>query len=123
MLTETLRLTKKNFDSPEVLREFDHGKVELVTVEDVTLARFTLQPGWKWSEAIRPIAKTEHCVMHHAQCVISGRLRVVMEDGEQMDFGPGDFASIPPGHDAWILGDEPFVGIDFSPDVRQYAEK
>jgi mannose-6-phosphate isomerase-like protein (cupin superfamily) len=121
MTTETLTLTKKCFASPDVYRKSNRGQVELATVEDVTLARITLQPGWKWSETIRPKVQTEQCPMHHTQCVISGRLKVVMDDGAQMEVGPGDFASIPPGHDAWVVGDEPFVCIDFSPDVRQYA--
>ncbi len=121
MTTETLTLTKKSFASPEAVRRSNHARVELATVEDVTLARVTLQPGWKWSEDVRPKVQMERCPMHHAQCVIRGRLQVVMDDGAQMEVGPGDFASIPPGHDAWVVGNEPFVCIDFSPDVRQYA--
>ena len=123
MITETLRFAKKNLDSPDVTRDCGHGKLELATLEDTTLARVTLQPGWKWSEHIRPMANTESCQVQHLQYVISGRLRIVEADGKQMDLGPGDFASIPPGHDGWVLGDEPFVCVDFSPDMKQYAQE
>ena len=123
MITETVRFAKKNLGSPDVTRDCGHGKLELTTLDDVTLARFTLQPGWKWSEHIRPRANTESCQVQHLQYVISGRLRIVQADGSQMDLESGDFASIPPGHDAWVVGDEPFVCIDFSPDMKQYAEE
>jgi quercetin dioxygenase-like cupin family protein len=121
MLTETLLLAKKNFASPDVTRQCDHGKLELATLGDTTLAKITFQPGWKWSESIRPKVHTDSCQVQHLQYVIRGRLRIVQEDGSQMDLEPGDFASIPPGHDAWVVGDEPFVCVDFSPDMKQYA--
>jgi mannose-6-phosphate isomerase-like protein (cupin superfamily) len=122
MITEILKLTKKNFSSPDVVRRCGHGKLELATIEDSTLARVTLQPGWKWSESVQPMANTESCLVHHSQYVISGRLKVAMDDGSQTELEPGDFASIPPGHDAWVVGNEPFVCIDFSPDMKQYAQ-
>jgi len=123
MITETFRFAKKNLASPDVTRDCGHGTLELATLEDATLARATLQPGWKWSEHIRPIVNTESCQVQHLQYVIRGRLRIVQDDGSQMDLGPGDFASIPAGHDAWVVGDEPFVCIDFSPDMKQYAQE
>jgi quercetin dioxygenase-like cupin family protein len=123
MITETVRLAKKNLDSPDVTRDCGHGKLELVTLEDTALARFTLQPGWTWSEHVRPRVHTESCQMQHLQYVISGHLRIVQDDGVQIDLGPGDFATIPPGHDGWVVGDEPFVCIDFSPDMKQYAQE
>jgi quercetin dioxygenase-like cupin family protein len=122
MITELLRFAKKNLDSPDVTRDCGHGKLELVSIDETTLARVTLQPGWKWSEHIRPMAETESCQVHHLQYVLSGYLRIVEEDGREMDLGPGDFAVIPPGHDAWVVGDEPFVAIDFSPDMKQYGQ-
>jgi mannose-6-phosphate isomerase-like protein (cupin superfamily) len=122
MITETLPLAKKNFAMPDVNREFDHGRLELATVADTTLGRFTLQPGWKWSESIRPAVGTERCQAQHLQYVIRGRLRVVQDDGSEMDLEPGDFASIPPGHDAWVVGDEPFVCIELSHDLKRYAQ-
>jgi mannose-6-phosphate isomerase-like protein (cupin superfamily) len=123
MIAGTLKLTKKNLGTPDATRECGHGKLELATLEDTTLARITFQPGWKWSESVRPMANTESCQVQHLQYVISGRLRIVQDDGSQMDLKAGDFASIPPGHDAWVLGDEPFVCVDFSPDMKQYAEE
>ncbi len=123
MITEAMRLAKKNLASPDVTKDCGHGKLELVTLEDTTLARFTLQPGWKWSEHVRPTANTESCHVQHLQYVISGRLRIVQEDGQQLELAAGDFASIPPGHDGWVVGNEPFVCIDFSPDMKQYAQE
>jgi quercetin dioxygenase-like cupin family protein len=123
MIAETMRLAKKNLGSPDVIRDCGHGTLELATLEDAALARVTLQPGWKWSEHIRPIVNTQSCQVQHLQYVISGRLRIVQDDGSQLDLGPGDFASIPPGHDAWVVGDEPLVCIDFSPDMKRYAEQ
>ena len=123
MITETVKLAKKNLGTPDVTHDCGHGIMELVSVDEATLARLTLQPGWKWSEHVRPMMHTESCQVHHLQYVISGRLRIVQDDGSRMDLGPGDFVSIPPGHDGWVLGDEPFVCINFSPDMKQYAEQ
>lgn len=123
MITELLQFAKKNFASPDVTRECGHGRLDLVTVGDTTVARVTLQPGWKWSEHIRPMVHTDSCEVQHLQYVISGRLTIRQDDGSQWDLEPGDFASIPPGHDAWVLGNEPFECIDFSPEMRQYAEQ
>jgi mannose-6-phosphate isomerase-like protein (cupin superfamily) len=122
MIAGTLKLTKKNLGTPDATRECGHGKLEVATLEDTTLARVTFQPGWKWSESVRPMVNTESCQVQHLMYVISGRLRIVQDDGSQMDLKPGDFASIPPGHDAWVLGEEPFVSVDFSSDMKQYAE-
>ena len=122
MTAETLRFAKKNLGSPDVTRPCGNGQLEFVTLEDTTLTRVTLPPGWKWSECIRPVANTESCQTHHLQYVIRGRLRILQDDGTQEDLGPGDFASIPPGHDAWVVGDEPFVCIDISPEMKQYAQ-
>ena len=122
MTTATLRLCKKNLDSPDNVRGCDHGRMESVHFGDTTLTRVTLQPGWKWSEHVRPMVHTDTCQAQHIQYVISGRLRVRMDDGEQLDLAPGDFVIISPGHDAWVIGDEPFVAVDFSPDMKTYAQ-
>jgi hypothetical protein len=95
--------------------------VELVTVGDVTFGRATLQPGWKWSSCVKPIAQTESCQASHLQYHVSGRLRVKMEDGEETEFGPGEVSFIPPGHDAWVVGNEPAVIIDTS-GLTHYAK-
>lgn len=123
MIAESLELAKKNLGCPDVTRECGHARLELATLEGTTLARMTCQPGWRWSESVRPMVNTESCHVQHLQYVISGQLRIVQDDGTQLDLKPGDFATIPPGHDAWVLGDEPFVCIDFSPDMRHYAEE
>ena len=91
MTTATHKIVKKNFDSPDAVRSCGHGKMQLASLEDTTLARVILNPGWKWSEHIRPMVKTDYCETAHLQYVISGRLMVVMEDGSKMELGPGDF--------------------------------
>lgn len=115
------QMQKKTFLLPEETRSFDKGKVELVTVGDVAFGRATLQPGWKWSTCVKPIVNTDSCQAPHVQYHLSGRLHVVMDDGSEMEFGPGDVGSIPPGHDAWVVGDEPAVIIDIS-GMRDYAK-
>ena len=123
MIAETLRCVKKNFDRPDGTREMDRGKLQYCTLgEDATLVRIVLQPGWNWSESVGPIAQTETCQVRHLQYVLSGRLQIVEEDGTRIELQPGDFVSIPPGHTASVIGNEPFVCVDFSPDMRQYAE-
>jgi uncharacterized cupin superfamily protein len=104
---------KKNFDSPEETREIDKGKVEVLNLGGVQVMRATFQPGWKWSECVKPVAGTDSCEVAHMVYVNSGRMGIRMDDGSEVEIGPGDVASIPPGHDAWIIGDEAFVGIDF----------
>lgn len=103
----------KNITASAELKRFEHGTVELVNITGGTFARFHLQKGWKWSNDIKPFLKTEWCEAPHFQYVISGRYRVRMKDGSEFDIGPGDVASIPPGHDAWVHGEEPVVGSEF----------
>ena len=85
------------------------GQVDLVNLDAGPVGRATFLPGWKWSDHVKPIAKTDSCMASHTGYTISGRIKVVMDDGEELEFGPGDFGVIPPGHDAWVLGDEPYV--------------
>jgi quercetin dioxygenase-like cupin family protein len=110
-----MRLLRKSLDAPEETRPFEggSGQVELVNLEGGAVGRATFLPGWRWSEHVKPIAQTASCEAAHTGYYVSGRMRVVMDDGAEMDFGPGDFAVIPPGHDAWVLGDEPCVVIDW----------
>jgi mannose-6-phosphate isomerase-like protein (cupin superfamily) len=103
----------KNMAATTEVRTFDHAKIELVNIGGGTVARFELQKGWKWSNDIKPRVKTEWCEAPHLQYVISGKYRVKMKDGTEFDIGPGDVASVPPGHDAWVVGDESAVGIEF----------
>ena len=115
-------MQKKNLSSPDETRSFPKGRVELVTLEGITFGRATLEPGWKWSDHVKPIAKTKSCEAPHTQFVVSGRLKVRMDDGKEEEFGPGDVAVIPPGHDGWVIGNEPFVAIDIT-GMTHYAEQ
>ena len=102
-----------DFSSPDEVRTPDRTTVELVKVAGGEIGRYTFQPGWKWSECIKPVVKTDSCQVNHVGYVVSGALRVEHEDGSAADLGPGDVYSIAPGHDAWVVGDEPYVGVEF----------
>src|SRR5687768_6793840 len=99
-------IQKKNLGQADEVRTFDKGQVELVSVGDVTFGRATLQPGWKWSTCVKTIVHTESCQVTHLSYHVSGRLHVVMDDGTEEEFGPGDVSFLPPGHDAWVVGNE-----------------
>ena len=106
---------RKRFDEADETRPFhDKGQVELVSVGGGVVGRATFQPGWKWSDHVKPIAGTDSCQAAHVGYVISGRQRIRMDDGTELDIGPGDVVSIPPGHDGWTIGDEPCVVLDFA---------
>jgi hypothetical protein len=100
--------------TPEETLEFDKAKGGIVSVAGTKFMRLVLEPGWRWSESVKPIAKTDTCQASHLDYQVSGRLHVRMEDGTEMDLGPGDVSFIPPGHDAWVVGDEPVVSIDIT---------
>jgi hypothetical protein len=100
------------FASPDETRNFPKGKMEVVKIGGLTFGRATLEPGWRWSECVKPIAGTESCQVHHTGIMISGRLGIRMDDGRETVLGPGDALSIPPGHDGWVVGDEPVVNVD-----------
>jgi quercetin dioxygenase-like cupin family protein len=108
-------MTRMSLDAPEEIRPFmdEMGKLELVNLDAGPVGRATFLPGWRWSEHVKPIAKTDSCEAAHLGYFVSGRMNVVMDDGQEMEFGPGDLAVIPSGHDAWIVGDEPCVVIDW----------
>jgi quercetin dioxygenase-like cupin family protein len=118
------RLVRKSLDSPDETRPFEGGtgRLELVNADEGAVGRATFLPGWRWSEHVKPIAKTDSCQAAHTGYFISGRMKVVMDDGEEMEYGPGDFAIMAPGHDAWILGDEPCVVIDWQ-GYADYAKR
>jgi hypothetical protein len=103
----------KSLSASTDVKKFDRAKIELVTIGGATVGRFALQKGWKWSTDIKPVVKTEWCEAPHLQYVATGRLRVKMKDGTEFDVGAGDVASVPPGHDAWVVGEEPVTGIEF----------
>ena len=96
-------IQKKGLNAPEETRIFPKGKVEIVTVEGITFGRATLEPGWKWSEHVKPIAKTKSCEAPHTQYVVSGRLKAKMDDGTEAEFGPGDIAVISPDMTVGLL--------------------
>ena len=108
-------LTRESFDSPKETRKFDppsSGYLQLVA--DGTVGRATFMPGWQWSKNVKPIAGTELCEQAHVGYFVSGRMMVEARDGSRIEYGPGDFMMADPGHDAWILGDEPCVVIDWT---------
>jgi hypothetical protein len=112
-----------SFDSPDETRSPDKTKIEIVQLGDTKAARVTFQPGWKWSECIKPVAGTDSCQARHIGTIVSGRLHVAHDDGTEADAGPGDAYVIEPGHDAWVLGDETFVAFEFEPKtVAEYAK-
>jgi hypothetical protein len=96
------------------------GQVEVVTLGDQTMGRGTFMPGWRWSANVKPIAGTDSCQAHHTGMIISGRMVVRMDSGEEREYRAGDAYVMPGGHDAWVVGDEPCVAFDFT-GMRQYA--
>jgi quercetin dioxygenase-like cupin family protein len=112
----------RDFDSPDETRTPDKTRIELVRLTGATAARFTFDPGWRWSECVKPVAGTETCQARHVGVVHEGRLGVQHDDGSEAALGPGDAYVIEPGHDAWVIGDERFVGFEFEPhSAEEYA--
>ena len=106
-------ISAKSFDKPDETRTPDKTKVEVVDLGGFKAARFTMSPGWKWSECIKPIVGTDSCQARHVGTVVSGSIHVVHDDGTEIDVSPGNAYRIDPGHDAWVVGDEPFVAYEF----------
>jgi quercetin dioxygenase-like cupin family protein len=116
------RMSIKKFSAADETRPFaDKGHAEILRFADQVVGRGVFEPGWKWSKHVKPIAGTDSCQASHVCYFVSGRMRVVMDDGESADMGPGDVAIIPPGHDAWTLGDEACVALDFA-GMENYAK-
>ena len=103
----------KSFDTPDETREFPHGRVEILRIGDSEIGRLVLEPGWRWSNDVKPIAKTDSCEAPHFQYHVSGHAGILMDDGTEIIAGPGDVTSLPSGHDAWVIGDEPVVLVDW----------
>ena len=117
--TPISQMVKKSFDAPdEVKRPFPRTELQVVTLGNLTFNRETLQPRWRWSEDVKPVAKTASCQKLHVKVFLAGRQRIRMGDGTEMEFGPGDVAVIPPGHDAWVVGDEPNVLLELAGAVK-----
>ena len=106
-------LRKKSFNAPDATHVLPNTKIEIVSFDDMSVVRATLESGWRWSEHIKPIAGTESAEETHFSYILSGRFHIVMNDGTETDLGPGDIAIVPPGHQAWVIGDEPVVSLDF----------
>ncbi len=106
-------LETKSFDSPDETRTPEKTTVELVKLEDTTVGRFTFEPGWRWSECVKPVAKTDRCEVNHVGYVLQGRLHVRHDDGSEIEIGQGDVYHISPKHDAWVVGDETFRALEF----------
>jgi hypothetical protein len=115
-------IEKKSLNKPDETRTFTKGKLEVVKLEKGIVGRATFEPGWKWSECVKPIAKTASCQTAHFGYVISGRMKVVMDDGSETEYGPGDAMNVAPGHDAWIVGNDACVCIDVT-GAEHYAER
>lgn len=114
MKTLELELAElKNFAAPDEVREFPPGRLELVKIGGATVGRGTFQPGWHWAKSVKPLAKTELCECPHFQYQVSGVIRVRMADGTEFDCKAGDVCLLPPGHDAWVVGNEPVLIVDF----------
>lgn len=112
IMPDNARAECKHLDRPDEARAFEKGHIELVTVGGVMIGRVTFEPGWRWSECIQPLVGTATCQVAHTGYGLSGQLHIVMDDGSEFDTGPGEATHIPPGHDAWVLGDQPYISID-----------
>jgi hypothetical protein len=116
------RAERKNFSSPDEIRTFEKGKIELLNIGGGTVGRLTLEPGWRWSQHVKPLVGTEWCEAPHFQYQLSGRLHALMADGTEFETGPGDVTALPSGHDGWVVGDEPVVLVDWS-GASNYAKQ
>lgn len=116
-------IASKSFETPDQHRTPDKTDMAIVDLGSVKAARMTLQPGWRWSDCIKPIVGTDSCQVHPVGTVASGMLHVEHQDGSMVDIGRGDAYVIEPGHDAWVVGSEPFVGFEFDSQAAEtYAE-
>jgi uncharacterized cupin superfamily protein len=122
LITKENHMIVKPMSSPDEVRSLPKTKVEVVKTGDSAIMRMSFQPGWKWSECVKPTAGTQSCQVHHVSYVLSGRMKVVMDDGTSKELTAGDAAVVPPGHDAWVLGNEPCVMVDFTAG-QTYAKK
>ena len=116
-------LQTRAFDSPDETRTPDKTQVDVVRMGETTAGRFIFEPGWRWSECVKPVVGTDSCHVRHVGVVQSGTLDVAHEDGSEGELGPGDAYVIEPGHDAWVVGNERFVAFEFeSRSAEEYAK-
>lgn len=107
-------LRRRRFEEPDDHRSFEKGRLELIELGDLALGRVVFEPGWRWSTHVKPIVGTDWCQVHHIGYVVSGRFHIEMSDGASVELSPGDVYETPPGHDAWVIGDEPWVAVDYT---------
>lgn len=108
------RLQRRNFANPENVRTFPNGSLKTISLDEVVVGNFALEPGWRWSRDVKPIAATAYCQHRHTGWVMAGRLHVELADGTAIEVSAGDVYEFPPGHDAWVVGDETFRSVEFS---------
>jgi mannose-6-phosphate isomerase-like protein (cupin superfamily) len=114
----------KNARAPDEVRPFEgKGHIDVMKLQELSVARAIFEPGWKWSNNVKPIMGTKSCEVAHFGYCVSGRMHVKMDDGKEYDIGPGDFFRIEPGHDAWVVGDQAVEMVDFAGDEHQYAKR
>ncbi len=123
MAVATHALSKWSFSAPNDVRTFEKQRLELLDIGDNHIGHSVTQPGWRWSTHVGSVTGQKLCGVRHTLYIISGRTHVAMEDGSEMEFGPGDVAFIPPGHDAWVMGDEPNEMIDFGGDLGSFGKR
>ena len=115
-----VRLLRKRLDAPDEVRSFPNGRVEIFEIGDNIVGKTVYEPGWRWSRDVKSIAGTELCMYHHLGYCLTGRLHCVLEDGTSLEISAGEAFEIPPGHDAWVIGDEPWITVDFA-GMRSFA--
>jgi hypothetical protein len=115
-------IAHKEFAAADEVRSFPNGQADILVIGGDEVGRYVFQPGWRWSNDLKPVAKTESCEAPHFQYHVSGRLAIRMDDGTEFIAQPGDVTSLPSGHDAWVVGDEPAVMIDWF-GATNYAKK
>jgi len=116
-----MKMESKSHNAPDEVRTPSKTRVEIVRLENYTIGRFNLEPGWRWSECIKPVVKTSSCELSHVGHVISGAITVQLQDGTKKTFKAGDSYTIPPGHDAWVEGNERLVALEIM-SAEQYAK-
>ncbi len=116
------KIETKSLDKPDETRSFPKGEAEMVTVGSTMIGRARMKPGWRWSNDLKPIAKTDLCMVLHKGYCVSGSLMVQAEDGTELQIQPGDAYVIEPGHDGWVVGDEDYVAVDFSEQMADLAK-
>lgn len=111
--TTNVKAEQKTFGAPDQTRTFELGRVDLLEIAGSEIGRLTLEPGWRWSEHVKPLAGTDLCEAPHFQFHVAGTLHILMADGTEFDAHAGDVTALPHGHDAWVVGDEPVVVVDW----------